>query len=1116
MQFKLWGADFAPFLTLPSRPLGYFLLALYVAVTLWGVWHIGREWRTVTRRQWLITLSLIFASLITSQLFLLHLPANNILPPIAMAATPVNVLRLVGLVPVLLAAWLLNPPLVVLVAVASGLGRGLWQTHQVFDLFHLGLAGWLMAQGLRQNYRGRFYRWLRWPALAAPLAMVLVVPFLSSLATYVYAPSQASALAALDVARSALQAQFWLALGEGLLSGAVVSLLAWGVPQLAPPVPQTLVTSPFTRTLNRRLLSGFVLYSAVLILILTTAVFYLSLNVSTDLVVTQMSQSGTAVSKNIATFLQSRQNLLAQHRLDERLQSDDPEEIATSLRQLFRTGPFYRRVMLVRPTAANAPTPAVVSHFYPNDDVTSVTLTNLEQAAVLTALRSGAPAMSEAHRIDDSGSVLSFAVPVKNSRGEDVAVLVGRVAAVSLQELITSLTSDPSTGSGFVVDGQGLIVAHPNPNSLLTPWQSDVSGERVLAQDGQGGTAYEGREGLNNTRRLVYLQEGRDHPWMVVVTTPYDVVLGLALQTGMPIIGVLVLATLLFSAVLAWLAQSITLPLTQLLRATERITSGDYATPITLASDDEVGQLSQTFAHMQKVLRNRVEELSLLLGVSQSVAGSLDVAEGVPPILRGALRGTGASGARLVVMNPNGRYPLTFGEGAAAVSMSQYDRVIMGLLRQNRELVLPTPEAIRRQLQADEANPTPPPFQSLVAFALFSHNRFQGVFWLVYRQARDLARTEMDLLRTLAGQAAVLMENARLFATAEGGRRRLAAVLASTADAVIVTDHTNRILLINPAAERILDLQTAEVNGRRLEDVLTNDDLKAALTAQTDLETREIPFGKRTYSANVAKIITVDGQAQGRVAVLHDITHMKDLDEMKSNFVQMVSHDLRSPLTYMSGFVTMLPMVGELNEKQLDYVDKVQRGIEQLNTMVKNLLDLGRLEAGLELMKSPVRLDSLAEAVLRDLAPMGEESGLQLVLDVGTKIPYLNLDNALVRQAIVNLTTNAIKYAADSGRIVVAVNKQPAPQGMLGEEIVLSVADNGPGIPPHELTRLFEKFHRVQQRTNIKVKGSGLGLAIVKLVAERHDGRAWVESELGQGSTFFIAFPCIPVDFSQL
>ncbi|MDA0245525.1 MAG: ATP-binding protein [Chloroflexi bacterium] len=1116
MLFKLWGATFTPYLTLPNRPLGYFLLALYISLAVWGAYRHGRNWRTTSSRHWLIALCLIFASLITSQLFLLYLPANNLLPPIAVAETPVNVLRLLGFVPILIAALLLDPALVVLVAAASGLGRGMWQTHQIFDLFHFGMVGWLMARGLRQNYLGRFYRWLRRPPVAAPLALVLVLPLLASLATYVYAPAEASSLAALDVSRSTLQGQFLLALLEGLISGGLVSLLVWGIPQLAPIPPQTLVTSPFNRTLNRRLLSGFVLYSAALILVLSTAVFYLSLNVSSDLVINQMNQNATAVSRNIATFLQSRQNLLAQHRLDERLQSDDPDEVTTSLRQLFRTGPFYRRILLVRPLSADDPSPELeVSAFYPNDDVTEVSLTNLEQAAVLTALRSGAPAMSEAHRIDESGSILAFAVPVENEAGEAVAVLVGRVAAVSLQELIATLTGEIGTGSGFIVDDEQQIIAHPNLGSVLSPWQSDVAGERILRQE-EGNTAYEGRDGRTNTRRLVYVQEGPDHPWTVIVTVPYDVVLGLALQTGMPIIGVLALATLLFSAVLAWLAQSITLPLTQLLRATERITSGDYATPITLAGDDEVGQLSQTFAHMQKVLRNRVEELSLLLSVSQSVSGSLDVSEGVPPILRGALRGTGAAGVRLVVMNPNGRYPLTFGEGGSATSMSLYDRTIMGLLRQGRELILPNPETIRRQLHGDETNPTPPPFQALVAFALFSHNRFQGVFWLVYRQPRDFARPELDLLRTLAGQAAVLMENARLFATAEGGRRRLAAVLASTADAVIVTDQTNRILLINPATERIFGLKTAEVNGRRVQDVLANEELKAVLLAQTEHDNREIPVGKRTYSANAAKIINIDGQAQGRVAVLHDITHMKELDEMKSNFVQMVSHDLRSPLTYMSGFVTMLPMVGELNEKQLDYVEKVQRGIEQLNTMVKNLLDLGRLEAGLELMKSPVRLDSLADAVLRDLSPMAEESGVELVLNAPSKMPYLNLDNALMRQAIVNLVTNAIKYAPESGRITLSVYRQPAPNGLVGEEIVASVADNGPGIPPEEMTRLFEKFHRVQHRANIKVKGSGLGLAIVKLVAERHDGRAWAESELDKGSTFYISVPSIPVDFANL
>ncbi|MCA9980559.1 MAG: HAMP domain-containing protein, partial [Anaerolineales bacterium] len=1044
---------------------------------------------------------------------------NNLLPPIDTAASPVNIWHVVGFVPVLLAAFFLPTPLVVLVGLASGLGRAGWQSHQVLEIFHLGLAAWFAAWMLRNRYKGRIFTAVRWPLFASTVALVTCLPLFSALAAYVYAPASASPLSVLDLSLSVFQAQLAVAILEGLSAGLIVQLFLWaGV--LKPSWqtnPATLTTSPFDRTLRNRLLSRFILYSLLLALSLALAVFVSSLRVSRNLIIDQMANEAQTVIDRIPLFRNTRQNLLIEFQTDDTLTAVSPTTEATNtLRQIFRTGSFYRRLLLVERDANGE---LFIVSFFPSEINDEFALNKVEKDSIERALTLNAPVMSEATAVDGSRSSVAMVVPLNTNPGDPQRALVGRVNEVSLNDLLTGLDDTDGTKTGFIVDELGRVVAHPELDALLSTWQIPAEPERPLRGDNmREGIAYEGRDGLLNTRQLVYTIRAADPNWSVVVTTPYETVLGLALSTSVSIIVVLIIATAVFCIVLIILAQGITRPLNELVDASRRIAAGDYNTPIATTSDDEIGELGQAYEQMQKSLRRRMEELSLLLNISQSIAGSLNVSEGIPTVLQGSLRGTGALGARMVVISPSSGYPLTFGEGPMADRMSLYDRRVMALLRQNRELILHSVRDIQTALELSDADAAQLPFKALTAFALYSPNRFQGVFWLVFRRENSLDQTELDLLRTLAGQAAVLVENARLYATSEGGRRRLSAVLSSTTDAVIVTDSTDRILIINPAMERSFNLNASEARNRLVRDVIHNGELAAALSTSNSADgvnTLEVPLENgQTFFANASTIYTNDGQILGRVAVLHDITQMKELDEMKSNFVQMVSHDLRSPLTYMNGFMSMLPMVGDMNEKQIEYLDKIQRGIDQMNSLIKNLLDLGRLEAGLDLMRSPVRLDTMISGIADDLQPMAEESNIKLVVERPVKLPYLNLDNALVRQAITNLVTNAFKYAPDSPTIVIRADVKPGPTGE--NEVVISVTDKGPGIAPQDQIQLFEKFQRVKQRGNIKVKGSGLGLAIVKSVAERHGGRAWVTSAVGKGSTFYLSFPYEPVDFGSM
>jgi signal transduction histidine kinase len=274
------------------------------------------------------------------------------------------------------------------------------------------------------------------------------------------------------------------------------------------------------------------------------------------------------------------------------------------------------------------------------------------------------------------------------------------------------------------------------------------------------------------------------------------------------------------------------------------------------------------------------------------------------------------------------------------------------------------------------------------------------------------------------------------------------------------------------------------------------------LTATSEKTTNlEVPIDDgRVLVAGASTIHGNDGAALGRVAVLHDITYLKELDDMKSEFVATVSHDLRSPLTFMLGYATMLPMVGELDPTQQEYVGKILGGIEQMSLLVEDLLDLGRLDAGVDLTLIRLRMEEIIESVIEEYRQPAAVAGLKLSREIAGNLPAVRGDAALIRQAVANYVSNAIKYAPQSGKLIIRAVAE-------SDEVVVAVIDRGPGIPQADRLRLFEKFYRVNPVGKERVRGSGLGLALVKSIASRHGGRAWCESEVGQGSSFYLSLP---------
>ncbi len=331
----------------------------------------------------------------------------------------------------------------------------------------------------------------------------------------------------------------------------------------------------------------------------------------------------------------------------------------------------------------------------------------------------------------------------------------------------------------------------------------------------------------------------------------------------------------------------------------------------------------------------------------------------------------------------------------------------------------------------------------------------------------------------------------------ETERRRYEVIFASIEDGVILIDTNGKIMMINPAAQRIFGLTQAQAEGKSILDVIQHPDLRDLMlrSGQKYLSYHEINFEDgRVYHAQITPIPTL-----GQAITLQDITYLKEIDRMKNDLVNTISHDLRSPLTAVLGYTELIERVGPLNEQQRIFLGRIRTSVENITALVNDLLDLNRLEAGFDTRRERVHLDALLAYSLDMLRPLIDQKELQLEVNITPQLPVMRGNPLRLRQVLENLIGNAIKYTPPKGRIEISLYPQDS-------QIIFKISDTGPGIPPEEQSRIFEKFYRASN-VSAESTGFGLGLAIVKSIVENHQGRVWVESTLGKGTTFYVVFP---------
>jgi len=376
------------------------------------------------------------------------------------------------------------------------------------------------------------------------------------------------------------------------------------------------------------------------------------------------------------------------------------------------------------------------------------------------------------------------------------------------------------------------------------------------------------------------------------------------------------------------------------------------------------------------------------------------------------------------------------------------------------------------------------------------------------RHGEDFNDEDVRLLERMARNVGSIIANLQLYREVVEEREELLQTFESLTAGLVLISPEGRISQMNASARTIFGVGNESI-GKQYADVLNNQTFKdlyqsAMVGEDTPHEeiTVQIAGLDRVYQCQAAQVRNEDGKNLGVVAILNDITEIKNIDRMKSSFVAMASHELRTPLTAIKGFVSTLLMdEGFTDDERREFYMIIDQECDRLTRLINDLLNTARIEAKESLKPNYTHVDikALLEKVM--LIQKQSTSRHELKLDIRGDIPKIIGDEDKLDQVLTNLLNNAIKYSPNGGEIVLHAMRD-------GDHLLIGVEDHGLGIPKDQLNKVFDKFHRVNNEDNRKIYGTGLGLFLVKdLVESVHLGKIWVESEHGKGSTFLFRIP---------
>ncbi|MDI6808362.1 MAG: ATP-binding protein [Candidatus Eisenbacteria bacterium] len=536
--------------------------------------------------------------------------------------------------------------------------------------------------------------------------------------------------------------------------------------------------------------------------------------------------------------------------------------------------------------------------------------------------------------------------------------------------------------------------------------------------------------------------------------------------------------------------------------ASSRLRDAEGKTKFLAALADQIGASLVNLRYASEA-RERARELRTLMGVARKISSTLELRDVRELVERSAEALVKAEDARLVLEGE---------EQDVSGTLASY------LLKEVKESRKPV---VANSMKRDGGNGT---LTSLLVAPVKSRERLRA-YLVVTRGSgsKPFGGRDIFLASGIAAQAAVALENAELYErTLEEGRRlgeacldiqleknRLETLLENMVEVVILLDGSGRVVKTNTAATTLFGREPVRQGALAREAFSGSGELLRFVEATLSkpmVRKERVELNGSFFNVNAVPLVR-SGTYSGMLLVFDDISELTKANELKSEFVSQVSHELKTPLSSIIGATTLLAggRAGEVTAKQKELLGIVRKESEDLLTLINEVLDLRKLESGLEMNFEFNSIGTIAEDCVRGLTPLAEAKGLELSLDCGSGLPDVYCDGMRISQVFRNILGNAIKYTPGGGKVTCDLFVEHGEHE--GAEVRVRVSDTGPGIPPAKRGMVFEKFVRLRSHDQPETAGTGLGLTIAKDIVTRHGGKIWFEPNPSGGSIFCFSIP---------
>lgn len=510
----------------------------------------------------------------------------------------------------------------------------------------------------------------------------------------------------------------------------------------------------------------------------------------------------------------------------------------------------------------------------------------------------------------------------------------------------------------------------------------------------------------------------------------------------------------------------------------------------------------------------RVRQRDYLLEIARTITQELDLDEVLARILQHAADLLAGQAGLIALRAPEGGWKFAASHGIPSTLLTYLDPLLAEVPDYEEAARFEIPE-VNRLLQRLAREVSLGLFTG-VGLPLIVQNRVLGVIF-VFRNYRGLfSREDRLLLESFADQAAIAVRNAQLYDQVAGQAQRLDALLDSVADGILILLPNHSVERCNPAFARLFGKPTEQIIGSKHNDVIRWKELSHGPTLEqaeaggwplTPTATLYVEGDLlRSDESNVAvgvtyaPLLNAEGQLLNIIASVRDVSRFRQAEEMQSTFISVISHELKTPVALIKGYVGTLRREDVRWDSKVvqDSLEVIEEEADHLADLIENLLDASRLEAGgLPINSTDLSLPRLVERLAERFRTQTEKH--TIAIDFPAEFPIILGDEQRLSQVILNLLSNAVKYSPKGGEIRIVGQTRP-------EHVVVCVQDQGPGIPPGDVPHIFDRFYRAGE-TARSTKGAGLGLYLTRAILEAHGGSIWVDPQYKEGARICFSLP---------